>query len=304
MRAPLATCDDGDMLTDFSNQIADMVNAVSPSVVQVQGGHRRPVSGLAYAVDAVVTTARAVGSNDHPRVRRADGAVLEAEVVGIDPATQVALLKVPGLEARPLTPGTPARVGHFAVAIARSWSNGVTATAGLVSIIGGPLATGRRRAIEQVIRTSAPMHEGFAGGAFVGASGELLGLATAASIRGLGVVIPASIAWRTAGDLLRHGGTKRGYLGIGAQTVAVPQNQREVVGAAEALLIVDVKDGSPAAAAGLLVGDLLLSLDGQAVASPEDLLDLLSGERVGRSLPLRLLRGGAPVDVVVSVGQR
>jgi serine protease DegQ len=304
MQATFATCDDGHMLTDFSNQIADVVDAVAPSVVQVQGGHRRPVSGLAYAADAVVTTARAVGGDDHPRVRRADGAVLEAELVGIDPATQVALLKVPGLEAPPLTPGAPARVGHLAVAVARSWSNGVTATAGLVSIIGGPLATGRRRAIEQVIRTSAPMHEGFAGGAFVGASGELLGLATAASIRGLGVVIPASIAWRAAGDLLRRGGTKRGYLGIGAQTVAIPQRQQGVVGAAEALLIVDVKDGTPAADAGLLVGDLLLSLDGQAVASPEDLLDLLDGERVGRVLPLRLLRGGAPVDVAVTVGER
>jgi S1-C subfamily serine protease len=292
------------MFTEFSNQIADVVDAVAPSVVQVQGGHRRPVSGLAYAADAVVTTARAVGGDDHPRVRRADGAVLEAELVGIDPATHVALLRVPGLEAPPLTPGTPARVGHLTVAIARSWSNGVTATAGLVSIIGGPLATGRRRAIEQVIRTSAPMHDGFAGGAFVGASGELLGLATAASIRGLGVVIPASIAWRAAGELLRRGGPKRGYLGIGAQTVAIPQNQREVAGAAEALLIVDVKDGSPAADAGLLVGDLLLSLDGQAVVSPEDLLDLLGGERVGRVLPLRLLRGGAPVDVTVTVGQR
>jgi S1-C subfamily serine protease len=180
----------------------------------------------------------------------------------------------------------------------------VTATAGLVSIIGGPLATGRRRAIEQVIRTSAPMHEGFAGGAFVGVSGELLGLATAASIRGLGVVIPASIAWRAAGELGRRGSAKRGYLGIGAQTVAIPPKQREVAGAAEALLIVDVKDGSPAADAGLLVGDLLLSLDGQPVASPEDLLDLLSGERVGRVLPLRLLRGGTPVEVAVTLGER
>ena len=306
MRAGGAPCDDGGMLTDFSNQIADVVAAVAPSVVQVQGGHRRPVSGLAYAADAVVTTARAVGGDDHPRVRRADGTVLEAELVGIDPATHVALLKVPGLDAKPLTPGASARVGNFAVAVARSWSNGVTATAGLVSIIGGPLATGRRRSIEQVIRTSAPMHEGFAGGAFVGASGELLGLATAASIRGLGVVIPASIAWKAAEDLQRRGGggSKRGYLGVGAQTVAVPQKQREAAGAAEALLIVDVKDGTPAAAAGLLVGDLLLSLDGHAVASPEDLLDLLSGERVGRVLPLRVLRGGVLTDVSVTVGER
>jgi S1-C subfamily serine protease len=294
------------MLTAFSNQIADVVAGVAPSVVQVQGGHRRPVSGVVHTADTVVTTARGVGGVDRPRIRRDDGTVLDAELVGIDPATLVALLKVPGLEAKPVTSGAPARVGNVAVAIARSWSNSVTATAGLVSIIGGPLATGRRRSIEQVIRTSAPMHDGFAGGALVGASGELLGLATAASIRGLGVVIPAAIAWKAADDLLRRGGsgTKRGYLGVGAQTAAVPQKLREAVGAAEALLIVDVKEGTPAAEAGLLVGDLLLSLDGHAVASPEDLLDLLSGERVGRVLPLRLLRGGVPMDVSVTVGER
>lgn len=277
---------------------------MAPSVVQVQGGHGRPASGVAYAPDAVVTTARAAGGEDRLRVRRADGEVIDAELVGIDPATRVALLKAPGLDARPLTPGAPPRVGHVAVAIARSWSNGVTATAGLVSIIGGPLSTGRGRAIEQVFRTSAPMHEGFAGGAFVSAGGELLGVATAASIRGLGVVIPASIAWAAAAELLRRGGLKRGYLGIAAQPVKVPQGQRAVAGADEALLIVDVKDGTPAADAGLLVGDLLLSLDGQALASPDDILDLLIGERVGRAVPVRVLRGGVPADVTVTVRER
>ena len=292
------------MLTDFSNQIADVVDAVAPSVVQVQGGHRRPVSGLAYAADAVLTTARAVGGDDHPRVRRADGAVLEAELIGIDPATQVALLKVPGLEAPPLTPGAPARVGHVAVAIARSWSNGVTATAGLVSIIGGPLATGRRRAIEQVIRTSAPMHEGFAGGALLGADGRLLGMTTAASIRGLGVVIPAGLAWSKAAELLRRGSLKRGYLGIAIQPARVSDRQKGVAETDQALLVVGVKPGTPADTAGLLVGDLLLSLDGHVLASTDELFDLLIGDRVGNSVAAKVLRGTAPVDVSIAVIER
>jgi serine protease DegQ len=292
------------MLTEFSNQIADVVDAVAGSVVQVQGGHAGPASGLVYAADAVITTARAAGRDEHLRVRRPDGEVVAAEIVGIDPATRVALLSVPSLNGRPLTPGPLPRVGHVAVAIARSWSNGVTATAGLVSIIGGPLHTGRRRAIEQVIRTSAPMHEGFAGGAFVSASGELLGLATAASIRGLGVVIPASIAWTAAAELLRRRGAKRGYLGVAAQPVRVPARQREAAGTDEALLVLEVKDGTPAAEAGLLVGDLLLSLDGQALASTDELLDLLVGERVGRAVSLRVLRGGVATEVAVTVKER
>ena len=108
------------------------------------------------------------------------------------------------------------------------------------------------------------MHEGFAGGAFVGADGALLGVVTAVALRGLRVVIPASIAWTSAAELLHFSGLKRGCLGITAQTAGVSSQQRDAAGADEALLIVGVKEGTPAADAGLLVGDLLLSLDGHA----------------------------------------
>jgi S1-C subfamily serine protease len=291
------------MLTELSNDIASIVEGAAPSVVQVQG-RGRPASGVVYAAELVVTTARAAGDDEHPRVRRADGELLEAALVGIDPATRVALLSVSGLAAPPFKPAPLPRVGHVAVAIARSWSNSLTATAGLVSVIGGPLPTGHRRSIEQVIRTSAPMHEGFAGGAFVGTNGELLGVATAASIRGLGVVIPAAIAWQAAAELLKRRGQKRGYLGIAAQPIRVPDKQRGIAGADEALLIVGVKDGTPAADAGLLVGDVLLSLEGHTLASPDDLFDLLIGDRVGQAATLRVLRGGVPADVKVTVGER
>ena len=120
----------------------------------------------------------------------------------------------------------PSRVGHLAIAVGRSWSNAVTASAGIVSVIGGPLPTGRRRAIDHVLRTNALMHDGFAGGAFIDTSGALLGVITATAIRGLGVVIPASIAWTAAATLLEHGQLKRGYLGIAGQPVRLPENQR------------------------------------------------------------------------------
>jgi S1-C subfamily serine protease len=173
-----------------------------------------------------------------------------------------------------------------------------------VSVIGGPLPTGRRRSIEQVIRTSAPMHEGFAGGALLGADGRLLGLTTAASIRGLGVVIPAGIAWNSAAELLQRGTLKRGYVGIAAQPARVSDRQKGVAGVDQALLVVDVKPGTPADTAGLFVGDLLLSLDGQALESPDELLDLLVGERVGKSVGLKVLRGNALQDISVTVAER
>jgi serine protease DegQ len=292
-------------LTTFSNQLADIVAAAAPSVVQVQG-RRRPASGLVYADDVVLTTARALGREDGLHVRRDDGATLDAELAGWDPTTGLAALRVPNLGRRPLTASSaPARVGNLAVAVARSWSNAVTASAGLVSVIGGPLPTGRRRAIDHVIRTSAPMHDGFAGGAFLDTSGQLLGVATAASIRGLGVVIPSAIAWKTAATVIEHGSLKRGYLGIAGQPVALPANQR---GGSddrdEALLVVGVTSGSPAAAAGILVGDVMLGFDGQPISSPEDLLDLLVGDRVGRDVDVRVVRGGAVSNVKVTVGER
>lgn len=293
-----------DLLTNLSNQFADAVATAAPSVVQVQG-RRRPASGLVHAKDVVLTMVRALGREDGLHVRRHDGATLDAELAGWDPATSLAVLRVPGLDTPAIVPATtPARVGNLALAVARSWSNAVTASAGLVSVIGGPLPTGRRRAIDEVIRTTAPMHDGFAGGAFLDTAGALIGVATAAEIRGLGVVIPAPIAWKTAAMVLEHGSLKRGYLGIAGQPVALPENQRGPEGQERALLVVGLTAGGPAATAGLLVGDVLLEFDGQAVTSPEDLLDLLAGDRVGRQVQLRVRRGTAVTHVPVTVGER
>ena len=288
---------------NFSDQLADAVDAVAPSVVQVRA-RNRAASGLVYGPELVLTTGRVIGRDEHPEIRTPDGRVHAAEIAGWDPATRLVVLAVKDLQHPAVMPGPEPRVGHLSLAIARSLSNGVTATAGLVSIVGGPLRTAPRREIEQVIRTSAAMHEGFAGGALVAADGALLGISTAASIRGLNVVIPARIAWQAAAGMLQRGRQKRGYLGIAAQPVSVPEKQRSSEGGSEALLIVSVKQGSAAADAGLLVGDLLLSLDGVAIASPEDLMDLLVGDRVGRPLNLRVLRGGAPVDVSVTAVER
>ena len=293
-----------DLLTTFSNQLADAVVSAAPAVVQVQG-RRRPASGLVYADNVVLTTVRALGREDGLHVRRDDGRTLDAELAGWDPTTNLAVLRVAGLNAPAIKPAAgEARVGQLALAVARSWSNAVTASAGIVSVIGGPLPTGRRRAIDQVIRTSAPMHDGFAGGAFLDTSGGLIGIATAAAIRGLGVVIPASIAWKTAATVLEHGGLKRGYLGLAGQPVALPEGQQGNGGREHALLVVGVTSGSPAAAAGVLVGDVLLEFDGHAVESPEELLDLLLGDRVGQKVTLKVLRGGVSAELTVAVGER
>ena len=291
-------------LAAFSNQIADAIAALAPSVVQVRG-RRRPASGLAYAPDVVVTTVRAVGREDGVQVTAPDGRVLDAELAGWDLTTHVAVLKVPGLSAPVATPSSsPVRVGHVALGVARSWSNALTASAGIVAVIGGPLATGRRRAIDQVIRITAPMHDGFSGGACLEAGGGVTGLITAARIRGFRVVIPATIAWKAAQDVLEHGRPRRGYLGVAGQAVQFGSEQQPAPDRGNAVLIVGVTPGSPAATAGLIVGDVLTDFDGQPIESPEDLLDVLVGDRVGRQVELRVLRGGKEHKVSVTVGEK
>lgn len=291
-------------LSALSDQLADVIAAAAPSVVQVHG-RRRPASGVAYGPDLVLTTARALGQEDGLKVRTADGRVLDAELGGWDPTTNLVLLRVANLGVAAAHPADrEARVGSIAIAIGRSWSNALTATTGVVSVIGGPLPTGRGRAIDRVIRTTAPMHGGFAGGAVIDASGQLIGMATAAEIRGLGVVIPADIAWAVAARLAEHGTLKRGYLGVAGQSAKLPERLRTTDERSHGLLIVEVSSNSPAEAAGILVGDVLTAFDGEPIESPVDLLALLQGDRVGRAVTIRLLRGGAPTDLSVTVGTR
>jgi len=292
-----------DILSTLSTQLADVADRAGASVVQVRG-RRRPASGVVYGADVIVTTAGALGREDALHIRRADGVTLDARLTGWDPATGLAVLRVPGLDLPALAAATtPARVGHLALALARSWSNSLTASNGIIAVIGGPLPTGRRRAIDEVIRTTAPMHEGFSGGALIDMTGGLAGIATAARIRGLGVVIPTAIAWKTAALLLEHGTTKRPFLGIAAQPATLPDGQ-EPSGPKRALLVVGVTPGSPAAQAGVLLGDVIVALDGRPLHAPEDLLEALATRRAGQAVSLRLLRGGVPADIPVMVGER
>jgi S1-C subfamily serine protease len=294
----------GGMLTQLSNELADVVAKAAPSVMQVLG-RRRPATGLVYADEVVLTTMRALGREEGLRVRRHDGQVLDAEFAGWDVATTLALLRVPGLGAPPATlAGDAPRVGQLGVAIARSWSNAPTASLGLVAVIGGPLRTSRRHAIEEVIRITAPMHDGFSGGALLDAGGGVIGVTTAAAIRGLGVVIPAPIAWKAAAHVLEHGRGSRGYLGVFMQAVQLPEHQRTSGGHGAGALILGVADNSPAADARLIVGDIVVALGGQAVGAPEDVLDLLARLAPGSAATLTVLRGGVATDVPITVRER
>jgi S1-C subfamily serine protease len=291
------------MLNELSNELADIVGAAGPSVVQV-AGRRRPASGLVYADHTFVTTMSAIRHENGLQVRSSDGNSQPAELIGWDPSTGIAVLRAP-LDAPALAPSASAvRVGNIGLSLARSWSNAITASAGIISIIGGPLHTGRRRAIEQIFRTTAPMHDGFAGGAFLDTGGGLIGVCTATSIRGLGVIIPAAIAWKAAADVLEHGRVKRGYLGIAGQPVTLPEHQRGNTNRERGLLAHTVTPGGPAAQGGMLVGDILVAVDQTFIESPEELMDLMMATAAGQRVRLHLLRGASPTELTVTIGER
>jgi S1-C subfamily serine protease len=290
-------------LASLSNELADLSAAHAPSVVQVLGA-RRPASGVIHGPDTIITNARALGREDGLHVRVNDADPVEADLAGWDPATGIAVLRTRAkLDIAP--PGiaeSEPRVGQIVLALARSWSNALTASAGIVAVVGGPLRTGRRREIPRVIRVTAPMHDGFAGGALFDAAGLVTGITTAAVIRGFGVAIPASIAWTAAHQVLTVG-TSRGFVGIAVQPVQLTGAQR-TQGRERGLLVVGVTSGSPAEAAGVIVGDILLQFGDKPTESAEDLLDRLTGNLIGQKVQVRTLHGGLPRDVEVAVASR
>jgi S1-C subfamily serine protease len=294
-------------LVSLSDHLADSVAAIAPSVVQVHG-RRRPLSGIAYDADVVITSARALGREDGARIAVDDGRTADAQLVGWDPASGLAVLRTSGLSLAPAVASpVEARVGQLAIPVARSWSNAVTASAGIVAVIGGPLRTGRGQSLDRVLRITAPIHDGFAGGPVVDASGRVLGVSTSAFIRGFAVVIPAALAWTHVAHVLEHGKPRAGFLGISGQAVRLPEGQRDKDRDASedrGLLVFALTADGPAAAAGVLVGDVIIALDGRPIATTDDLFALLTADRVGRAVPLRILRGGSVRELRVTIGER
>ena len=292
-----------DNIKALSEGLADAVEAIGPAVVRVHGRRRHPSSGLVYAPGLVLTASHAVEREEDLTVGTAQGASLEATFAGRDPATDLAVLRVEGLDAATANPaGAAARVGQLALAVGRSARSGdVKATFGTVSAVGGPLRTGRGLRLERYVQTDATPYPGLAGGALVGVEGTVVGVLLAGFGRGATFAVPADLAWSVARNLEAGGSVERGYLGILSQPVALPGGEDEGRGG---LLVVGVEEGSPADEGGLLLGDIVTALDGVEVEDTEDLLSLLVGERVGRPVGVSLVRGGEPSSVEVTVGRR
>ncbi|HEX9840203.1 MAG TPA: trypsin-like peptidase domain-containing protein, partial [Anaerolineales bacterium] len=277
------------------------------STVLVNARRRMPASGIAYAADLILTADHVIEREEDITVTLDDGTEISARVAGRDGSSDLAVLKLEHAAATVAeVTKSPARLGQIALALARPSPDGIEASLGTVSAIGGPVRTARGGMLERYIRTDSISYPGFSGGPLVAADGTVLGINTSGLGRGAAITIPADIAWKVAETLAKHGHIKHGYLGIRSQTVEIPDASQKALKREQAtgLLVVSVENDSPASKAGLIVGDILVAVAGVSVLHHDELFARLSSDVVGKSTPVEILRGGQPQTLNVLIGER
>jgi S1-C subfamily serine protease len=298
-------------LDAYSRIVTEVARTLSPSVANLQVRRRlngRRVSGGGSGVVVtpdgyVLTSAHVVHGADGGTAALVDGRELDFDVVGTDRLSDLAVLRVTGDDLAPATLGDADRlqVGQLVVAIGNPHGFGGSVTAGVVSALGRSLPTAAGRIVENVVQTDAALNPGNSGGALADAGARVVGINTAVAGVGLGLAVPINeTTRRIVGALMRDGRFRRAYIGIAGGPRPVPPRLASELGRRNAVEVVEVVDGSPAAHAGLRPEDLIVALDGTPVSSAGDLQRLMTEERIGETLTVTVVRQGTPVDVDVT----
>lgn len=293
-------------LTTLSHTLAAAVERLAPSIVRVEARRRRGATGIVWSAEGhIITTHHAVEQEDSITLGLSDGRTLPAQLVGRDPSTDLALLKTeaPGLVPLGAAPLEELKVGHLVLALGRPGRT-ARATLGIVSALGEEWRTPAGGRMDRYLETDADLPPGFSGGALVDTQGRLLGLLSAAFSRTAAVAIPSPTLSRVVARLQQHGGIRRGYLGVSSYPVRLPQSLWARAGSEGGLILLAVEPDGPAHRAGLLLGDVLVSLGGQPLHSIEDLLGYLGDERVGTQVQARVLRAGEVRELPLTIGKR
>ena len=297
--------DDGDLLDAYSTAVVGAVETVGAAVVRVER-ERGGGSGVVFAPDGfVLTNSHVVHGARHLTVTLPDGHELRADVVGDDPHTDLAVLRLDGtsLPCASLGDSRSLRVGQIAIAIGNPYGFHHSATAGIVSGLGRSLRARSGRLIDDVIQTDAALNPGNSGGALVTSRGEVVGINTATILpaQGLCFAVASSTARWVATRLMSDGRIRRSYVGIAGQNAPVPREHARANGLAvtSGVLVLSVEAESPARRAGVAAGDVILSLGEEPVAGVDDLHRSLTEERIGVSLPLTVLRRGRRIRLTI-----
>jgi S1-C subfamily serine protease len=302
------TLSSSSLLASVSDELAGAVERAGAGVVTVDARRRHPASGIVWTGDGLIATANHVVERDEEiGIGLPDGRTVTATLVGRDPGSDLALLRIDASDLAPLDRSTvEPRVGHLTLAIGRPGPSGPMASLGVISAVGGPLRFRGGGSLERFIRADVAMLPGFSGGPLVDSVGSLIGLNSSTLGNAGQLTVPAASIDATVATLLQHGRVRRGYLGVGAQGVRLPEALTRALenGQEQGLLIVSVETGGPADAAGLMLGDVILAIDGETVSQVEQLQERLTGDRVGKNVPIRIARGGEPREIGVTVGER
>lgn len=307
-----------DIFKQLSDSMADAVQTLSPSLVRVEGRRRMAATGIVWSSDLVVTAHHVIERDEGIEIVLHDGSRHSASLVGRDPQNDLAVLRVPGANLTPANWGAAEalRVGHLVLALGRPGPQ-VQATLGVVSALvpgverSGEARKGKRggrgegRALlDGYVQTDVVMYPGFSGGPLVGGDGAVYGLNTSGFGSGVSITVPVSTIRSTMSVLLAHGKIRQGYLGVGVQPARLPDAVAKTLNQETGLLIMSVEKDSPAEQAALYVGDIIVALDGNTVTHLDELLSMLNGDRVGKTVTASIVRGGEAREMSLTIGER
>lgn len=285
-------------LATLSGELAAVVERTGQSVVAVHARPRFSSSGVFWRPGIIVTAEHTIRREEEITVTLPNGSNVPATLAGSDPGTDVAVLRIEEA-GNPPTPraGSVPAPGNLVLAIGRSQDSGVNATMGIVSAVSGSWRTWRGGRLDHYIRLDLTLYPGSSGGVAVNIGGEAIGIATPVHSRIAGVAIPAATVDRVVDEILTRGRVSRGYLGVGMQPVELPDHHK-------GLIVLSLEPEGPAAKAGVLIGDILVSLGGKAVPDTDDLQSVLESHGVGQSVEAEVLRGGVSKKIAIAIGER
>jgi len=293
-------------LREISNELVSLVERGGAGIVRVEARRRYPASGIAWSQEGLIVTAHhVVEQEENIRVGFDKKETVSAVLVGRDPTTDLAVLRSDAAKVTPLPKAevSGVKVGSIVLGLGRP-ERSVMASFGILNAVGAEWRTPTGGTIDRFLQSSIVMMPGFSGGPLVDAEGRLIGLNTSALIREGSLTVPVETIDRVVKAILEHGRVRRAYLGVGTQPVRLPETLWKPLGQETGLLVVSVEPGSPAEAAGLMLGDVIIQVDGNPIRFMDDLIAALAGDQVGRTAPVGILRGGEKAEKSVTLAER
>ena len=300
--------DTGSAIVALSNNLADAVERAGATVVGINARQRMSSSGVHWKQGVIVTADHTIRREDEITVTLPDNRTVSATLAGRDASTDLAVLKLEGTDFPVAVIGDvdSLKVGNLVLALGRSSDRSLTASWGVVSAKGDAWRTWRGGQIDQLLLPDLTLYPGMDGGPLVDTSGCVVGINTAGLSRRSDVTIPVSTINRVVNQLLEAGHIRRGYLGVGMQPVLLPDvlKQQLNLSSGGGAIAVNIEAGGPADKAGMLLGDVIVTLDDTPINDTYDVLAMLGSESVGKTMKAQVIRGGALIELTITIGEK